>query len=251
MRNKGIIVEKEFEKNLDGIRFNRLSPNFKDMIREMFGGISPFAKITCERTRNFIKPDVVIGIKRTKLRKFVSIKSGGSICLQEENIFTFIDFLRECGTPEKHIQTLLYYQFGDGTLDGTGKKRYDYESVVHALNSRIKEFNHFFDNNVDIILKVVMRVCFDGVNPEADKADYIYSGDIDYGVIVSRAQMTKYINTKSFSFYDHLHIGPLFFRPHARYVNGKGSYEDKRYVINVFWSKLHEDIRYISNRYNS
>ena len=48
----------------------------------------------------------------------------------------------------------------------------------------------------------------------------------------------------------HLHIGPMLFRPHARYIGDDIKNEYSRKKVDVSWPRLEKDIRYISERYD-
>ena len=50
------------------------------------------------------------------------------------------------------------------------------------------------------------------------KANYIYHGDADYGVLVSKRQLFKHCIRRDCKWMDNLHIGPMLLNPHARYI---------------------------------
>ena len=80
------------------------------------------------------KPNKYKGIK-----KYVSLKSGRAESIHQEYIKNFILFLRSLGISKRTQQTILLYQYGDGTMDGSGKRRMKYHEMRTWLDERIKE----------------------------------------------------------------------------------------------------------------
>ncbi len=247
--NKGLLKEDEFVYFLNNKKPDVLSNNLKDLMQSLFGIVDPSKKIKCEKTFNYIKPDIVI--THRKIEKAISIKSGKSQVVHCEQIKPFILFLRSLGVSAKTQQTILLFLYGDGTMDGRGEKRYSQQDTCYMLKNRIKEANRELNSNLDIIKKFVCRVMFDGVDPEARKADAIYSGDVNYGVVVTKDQMLKHLEVKDWSFYDMLHIGPIALSAGARYVDKPVKSEKKRNTIECYWPRFALDMDYISKRYNS
>ena len=248
--NAGILREDEFVYFLDGKKAKSISKNLQSMMERLFGIVDSEKKISCVKTQDYIKPDIII--THRKIEKAVSIKSSSSHVMHNEQIKTFILFLRSLGISTKTQQTILLYQYGDGTMDGTGTKRHCSSEVQELLKDRIKEANDELNDSKDIIKAAINRVIFDGVVPEARKADAIYHGDVKKGVVVTREQMMKHIDKKEKEdwYYTRvLHIGPLILTPAARYVDRPEKDGKKRHIIECIWTKFAEDMEYISMRY--
>ena len=248
MINSGILREDEFVYFLDGKKGKDLSPNLVSMMERLFGIVDPEKKISCQKTQDYIKPDIII--KHRRKEKAISLKSSSSHVMHNEQIKTFILFLRGLGVSEKTQKTLLYYQYGDGTMTGTGKHRHTGHEMQEIMKEEIQEANKELNASKDFIKAVINRVIFDGVNPDARKADAIYHGDVKQGVIVTREQMMKHIEKKEDWYYTKVpHIGPLVLTPGGRYVANPEKDYKKRHIIEVIWTKFGEDMEYISNRY--
>ena len=248
MINSGILREDEFVYFLNGKKGKELSSNLTSMMERLFGIIDPEKKISCQKTQDYIKPDIII--RHRRIEKAVSIKSSTSHVMHNEQIKTFILFLRSLGVTSKTQQTILLYQYGDGTMDGTGKKRHTGQEMQEIMKDRIKEANDELNASKDLIKAVIARVIFDGVVPEARKADAIYHGDVREGVVVLREQMMKHIDKKEDWYYTKvLHIGPIVLTPGGRYVANPEKDYKKRHIIECIWTKFSDDMKYISNRY--
>lgn len=229
--------------------------HFKDIDNSLKYFISfmyPYAKdqdtLYCYKTEDFIKPDICIQWKDKNT--FVSLKTGITNTVHGEFLDTFCEFLLKLGTPEKHVITFKKFCYGDGTIDGTGKVRKQAYEIRSELAKEIEEFNKFFEEHKDIVKEVVARCLFDGVNPQAYKADYIYYGNFEFGNFVSKKQVMNHIGRKSWMFMDCPHIGPLVLRPHARYAGKQILNENNRHRITITWPNLLPDIQYIQRRFN-
>jgi len=248
-RNYGLLLEKELEQALNNKRYKNLSGNLQTMIKDMFGVVKPRDKIKCEKCEEFIKPDLLIKVKNKS--KYVSVKSGGAQTVHQETIDKVIPFLRSIGIENDELRTMCLFHFADGTCDGSGVKRMDNMRVLVWLESKIKVFNQKVNNHPDLIELILERLLFQGVDPNAARVDYIYFGDLDYGITVSRHQIKRHLHTKSYMFLRNLHFGPILFRPHARYAHSeiKNFYNHKK--VDFYWPGLEKDLQYIYKRYGN
>ena len=112
-----------------------------------------------------------------------------------------------------------------------------------ALN---KELNA----NKQFVKAVIERCLFKGTWEGNIEADYIYHGDVNYGVVCSKAQIMKHVDKRTWEYMDNLHIGPIQFRPHARYINDRIKKEEYRWKVDFWWAKLSADLEYIAERYD-
>ena len=248
MFNTGLQNEDELVKSLNHKKIKDLSGNLQNLIRFIFKEKTANVRLKCKLTDNYIKPDIVITCEKEDA--YVSIKNARSSQLHTENIKSFILFLRSIGISTETQKTILYYHFGDGTLDGSGKARKNYHDVFNWLKDKIALANQELNDRFEIIEKVVDRVIFQGVDLTAMAAEYIYSGDIDYGIVISKRQMMTYLKKKTWSFYDNLHVGPILLRPHARYADRAIVSDDRRNHVCCYWPKFGEDVKYIDRHYN-
>ena len=245
----GIENEEKMVANLNGKTFDSLNNNLQFFIYYLFPKLDKNKKIACFQTENFIKPDICVS-QENELR-FVSLKYGQSETLHNENIKTFINFLKEHGISDYTIETYLLYHYGDGTINGTGKRRMSSVEVRFMYNDRINKMNEEFNASKQFIKDFADRVMFQGVNPEASRADYIYHGDPDYGVFISRNQFMRHIEKKNWDFMQTcVHIGPFVVRPHARYSNKEIRNEEHRHTVVVNYPRFVQDLLYISSRYS-
>ena len=248
MINIGTENEKQLVKALNKVQFKKLNINLQNMIEMIFGPQKPTTKIHCQLTDNFIKPDIIVECDGKQA--FISVKNNRAEIVHREEIKSFILFLRQFGISIETQKTLLLYQFGDGTMDGTGSKRMNYHEVYDWLHNHIDKANEELNGKFEIIMETFVRVLFQGVDITAQSADYIYYGTVDYGIIVSRKQLEQHLKTKEWGWYDNLHIGPILLKPHARYANKAVVDDFRRRQITFYWPKMQADLNYIGKRYN-
>ena len=63
------------------------------------------------------------------------------------------------------------------------------------------------------------------------------------------SQVLQYLKKKSFSYMGNPHIGPLQYRPHAKYVKKAIYNEKRRQKIILHWANLSKDLEYIYDRF--
>ena len=114
-KNPGLRKEEELILHLNGRKVGEISRNTKYLLREMFEHLDDDETIICEKVVDFIKPDFYITYKNKT--HYVSMKSGRANTVHQESIEKFILWIRTLGISKKTQATILYYQFGDGTMD--------------------------------------------------------------------------------------------------------------------------------------
>lgn len=247
--NHGKLNEDEIMLALNNHTVMDLPPALHYMLRELFGALEANEVVTCTQPNAPIKPDLLITYKG--VTKGLSIKSETSEFVHGEPVEKFVEFLRTIGISEKTIRTILLNQFGDGTIDGTGKERIPLFELKYQLATAIKEANTELNSDYEKLSKIMERLIFQGWDESAKRADAIYHGDIFNGVLASRTQIMKHIRNKDWDYYDNLHVGPIFLRPHARYIGTEIKSEFSRHKIDGFWSNMLADMKYISQKYFS
>jgi len=245
----GIDNETNFVNALDGKLFKELNRNLQFFLLYLFPNMDKSMKFHCYKTENFIKPDIVI--YQGQEYRYVSLKYGSADTLHNENIRTFIQFLRECGISKETLKTYLLYHYGDGTLNGTGQRRMNSVTVRYMYETQIKKMNEEFNQSKDFIKKVAERVMAQGVNLQAAEAQYIYHGDPEGGTFISIDSFMKHVDKKDWHYMEKcVHIGPFVLRPHARYAGKKIENEDRRNTVTVTYSNFVNEMIYIQSHYD-
>ena len=245
--NKGLQNEALIAEYLNGKKYSEINANLQTLIRDIFGAEKECSFIQSGVMDGPYKPDIYIRYKGQT--RFLSIKHGRTNEVHHENIKKIILFLRKYGVSKETQKTILLYQYGDGTLNGTGKKRLDNMEVRMWLNKELQRANDELNDNLELINAFSERALFQGIDETADHVDYIYFGSPEYGKVVSKKQVMKYIDTKSWHFMQCLHIGPIFLKPHARYANREIITPEFRERVDCSWPNLADNLDYIAKRF--
>ena len=245
--NLGELKESQIVFELNDNKFKTLSPNLQNMIRFIFPKCSDDDIIQAKQIEGTMKPDFSVAVNDET--HYVSMKSGVNNIVHQEYIKNFIILLRKYGLSDYVLKTVLYFQYGDGTLDGTGAERMSYATLRAKLENAFKKSNRELNNSKKTVIELVDRFLFKGSHDEYIPADYLYHGDVDHGVIVSRNQVMKYLEYKDWDFYEALHIGPVLFRPHARYYKKKIKNPSYRARVEFYWPNLSENMDYIKTHF--
>lgn len=245
--NTGRSFEEDFVRMIDGHTHKDFNINIKHTLKEMFGYYEEDEVFHAGIVPGYQKPDIYIEYKGD--RKYISLKTGSAEVINEEDLKKFINYLREWGISKRTIKTFLYYHFGDGTLDGSGAKRYNWLEYRLKLSEDIKLMNEELNARKSFVKDFVDRCLFRGPKEGSIPADYIYFGTLEYGSLCSKKQVMRHIENRTWSFMDNPHIGPIQFRPHARYIDKEIKNERYRWQVMFWWANLQRDLSYISNRY--
>lgn len=246
--NNGTFEEREMIASLNNKRFEELGNNTKMLVKQLFGPMDPNQVIYAEKIDGFIKPDFVVRTNNEQC--YVSMKSGKANVFHQEYASLFAKYLKGKGVSDETIETILLYQYGDGTTDGTGTTRLPYHELMYKMKDQIRKANYELNSNKSLVVDTMERCIFAGTKDEQTHADFVYHGDINFGVLVSHQQLMKHINMRDWLYMDNLHIGPLQLRPHARYVDRDIANEKSRHSIDFYWANLFQDLEYISRRYD-
>lgn len=244
----GLLIEQDISNALNGKKVCELSHNMHHLVKTLFPTAKDDSLITSETYNDVCKSDIFVCCDGKKLN--LSIKTGKSEILHNEILDKFLAYLESFHISEKTLNTIRLFHYGDDTLDGTGERRMDYNEIMFKYGDKIQEANYELNTSREFVKAVVNRVVFDGASEEYIKADAIYSGDLDYGVVATKGQIEKHLMKKYYSYYKSLHIGPVLLRPDARYVDQPIRDVRKRNRIIATWPKLTQDIGFISNRYD-
>ena len=244
--NKGTLREEEMVYHLNQKRVKDLNQNLYCLMQELYGVLDDEEIITAARIEGFLKPDFSITYKGET--RYISMKSGSSKIVHSEGIKSFVLFLRSLGVSKRTQQTILLFQYGDKTMDGSGKERMNYDELRHWLHDRVIEANKEL-NSRDIIIAAVERFVVLGTKEDAIPIDALYHGDYRFGTVATIAQIRKHAQRGNWAFLQNLHIGPFLFRPHARYIGKTVKDESKRQIVEVSWLDLHDEIDFMARRY--
>lgn len=245
--NHGELKESQMVAELNEKPVSLLSLNLQNIVHFVFPNCHDDDIVYAKQIEGTMKPDFSITINDET--HYISMKSGINNIVHQEYIKNFVNLLRDYGFHDYLLKTILFFQFGDGTYDGSGKERMSYTALRKKLEKPFILGNRELNANRRFVVDMVDRFLFKGSQEDYISADYLYHGDVNIGVIISRTQVLKYLESKDWDFIEALHIGPILFRPHARYYKAKIKNESYRRRVEFYWPNILENMNYISTHY--
>ena len=232
--NTGINNEKEIAEHLNTHKIANLNDNLRAFVEDIFrpnaterNGSYISAQCT---NNNLYKPDIVVEFANRVNN--ISIKIGEGNSVHQEPIDSFVEYIRdELGASKVVIEALLYFHWGDGTLDGSApvSERKSAREIIKNQPEKIAIIQSFFNEHVDALLERFMST---GV-ARVSHVDYVYYGDYMHADWHSIHEV--YENLKS-NPGDALSVGGLNFQTYGRSLNGKD--DARRKSIQLKWSNM-------------
>lgn len=232
--NTGIQNEIEIEKNLDARKFGALNPNLKAFVNDVFSP-SEHTKNTelihAKRTNDtHYKPDMIVDYSNRKSNISIKIGSGNSV--HQEPIETFVAYIRdELHATKEEIEALLFFHWGDGTLDGSAPvaNRMSAKEIIEKYPDKIVTIQNFFNQHEDELLE---RFLSTGIYKDSH-VDWIYYGS--YIAADWRKIEDVYFNLKT-NPSNALSVGGLNFQTYGRSLDGKD--DKRRESIQLKWGNM-------------
>lgn len=237
MPNSGLENEKEIIAALDGKSVASLNPSLKALVESLF----PLASgtISCSKGLAHEKPDLVISLG-SEIR-YVSVKSGHAVSVHEESLTTLIPFFRSLEIPNHILKTLVYFHYGDGTLDGTGPTRFTSENLRHLFKSYFHEASSYLTNR-RFISPFFERFVFRGIETNGHEVDALYYGGVEKGISATRKEIYKSLYNHPYRHTGTINLGPLTYQPAVRNFYGYGEEEKRRNEAEIKWRGIGYDL---------
>ncbi len=243
----GFANEREIRDALNSKMFDKICPNLRHLLTDMFKGYNLKGKwVHAHVVNQNMKPDFYVTVDGVPNGVYVSVKKGSGNSLHQESLENFISFLRSEGISEDIINKLKEYHFSDGTTDNTGEVRYSSKEYSKINPNLVIGLNEVF-NNKDLLKKFIKRFIFKGNYPGAPEADYLYHGTVRNGVWASKIEIYDYvdtlvINNKSVSF------GPLTYQAWNKNLTKNPKMENRRMQMQIKWGSLEDSLMEITSR---
>jgi hypothetical protein len=245
----GFENENELFKALNGKYFTELNDNLKAFISFIIGNNIPKNQISVTMVGGTEKCDLKINIDNTEYS--ISIKKGGGNSVHQEPVNTFVEYLKENYSISNDLaDDILFFVWGDGTLDGTGKKenRLSASEIATMHPGKINSIKDFFKTHKrELIQRFLLKGVF------GNEIYCIYHGDSGHGLWASSEEVLELLCDKNFeSSSAAVPVGGLTFQAWNRAIgNTEDSTEGKRGVVQLKWGKLEKHLEVIKSRRSS
>lgn len=241
--NDGFVNEDVLTNYINSHKFDEYNTNIKNFLKFLFkSNLNPALPFKAEKKAGQIKPDIVI--KHNGIQKFISIKKGSGNSVHQEKIEVFFPYVRNI-LGDTELNNLKIFHYGDDSTDDSGPIRYNASECKIRYQREIRELNRSF-NKWEYLTKFLDRFLFIG-NKSNIIVDAIYHGTIDSGLWASREEITDYISKNNFDA-NAVHFGPLSYQVWGRDEKRTAVHPDRRYVMQVKWGTLTNDLKKIRER---
>lgn len=244
--NDGIINEQELREYINNNSWETYNDNIKDLLSFCFSkSLNTSLPFYSEKCKGQVKPDLVIIHNKTKI--YISIKKGSGNSVHQEKIGVFFPFIENL-YDENILNKLKLFHYGDGTYDDTGKNRLSASECQQTYKGEISILNKNF-NEWHALKQFLDRFLFKG-NVSDTLVDIIYHGTITNGIWASREELYNYFKNHTFNS-STLHFASLTYQVWGRNNDFKAIHPDRRYVMQVKWGGIRNDLNIIKEKRNN
>jgi hypothetical protein len=236
--NDGFTNENELKDYINNNNWDTYNQNIKELFEFSFGDkIDKGKNFMAEKCVGQVKPDLVVA--HNNLKKYISIKKGSGNSVHQEKTSVFFPFI-EGLLGKKALNNLKLFHYGDDTTDDTGKIRYSASECQRKYKNEIATLNKFV-NEWQYLKQFLDRFLFIGNVSSTFITDIIYHGNISSGIWASRDELFNYFKENSFDS-SALHFASLTYQVWGRNNEFTAVHPDRRYVMQVKWGGLLNDL---------
>ena len=146
----------------------------------------------------------------------------------------------ENNIPRELVIEFLKYHYADGSTNGSGKIRLT--SLEYKVNHQdeIDKINKFL-NQDDFLIKSIDRFVVKGRNSK-ESIDTIIYGTINDFLWIKTKDVYNILLKHKEDYSTGIHFSNLFYQPLDRCINRNPRYESRRYISQIKWYSLFDDI---------
>jgi hypothetical protein len=243
---QGLQNEYDIIETINGKKLRDLPQHFKDGFIKMYKYVNENDVVHAEKisNRTCSKPDIKVELSNHDKYMNISIKSGWMPSLHQEDLWSFMDFLKSLNISSKTLNTVLFYHYADETYDGTGVNKMRFDNFREKYKKMIAEASDELSQE-HIVTAVVNRAIVVGRYENGRKINYLYHGTKDSGFFIHRNDILDHAFEVGRPKYTALHFGPIVYV--AKVPNKLDSTGNKHHYAQLIWPKIDEDLKKILN----
>lgn len=227
---------KQFILNINNKKFSELPLTYQQVLFNIKENIKPNNFIKVIKYISGKKNILIINIDNEKY--YVTILTKNEEIIYDDTIYHFINILRKFKFSTSQINNLLYFHWGDTTLNNSGKIRYSSKDLYEHNHKLFVDINNSF-NKQTILLNLLEQLLF---------VDEIYQKPISNIIILNKDKMISFkkvfflnllVNNKYYKFSD-VHIGPFSFQNKRRNLAFNKHFEYRRLNVLIKWFDIYK-----------
>lgn len=243
--NDGFVNEEELKDYINNNQYNQYNNNIKSFLKFLFQDkFNPALPFIAQKEGGTAKPDLLV--EHNGIEKHISIKKGSGNSVHQEKIEVFFPYFEEI-LGHNLLNNLKLFHYGDDTINDTGAHRYNAAECKERYSKEISELNASI-NDPEILPLFLDRFLFIG-NASTLIVDAIYYGTIEDGLWATQKEVLNYILSHNFSL-SAVHFGPLTYQVWGRNENRTAAHPDRRYVMQIKWGSIVNDLSQIRQEQN-
>ena len=230
--------EIEFVHFLNHKRINKLNPMFEDLIYSLFTDLKGDEEIVAWKNKFLEKTDIFIKIGNQT--RGISLKKGIKNSVHASRISDFIRFLIENDIEREVVMEFLKFQYADGTTNNKGAKRLSTLEYKELHQDKIDLMNVVF-NDEKFLVKAIEFFVLKGKMAKISIDALIY-GTINDFIWIKKDDIVSILLSKRKNYASGVHFSNLLCQPMSRNLNNNPKYENCRYIVQIKWYSLFDDI---------
>ena len=234
----GFENEFDFILKLNNKKIKDVNFSLQLFLEDIFKEINQKDIVKCYKNKELQKSDILIKINN--ITKRISIKKGVKNSVHNEPISEMIHFFIENSMPRELVIEFLKYHYADGTTNGKGEKRLSVKEYKENHQNAIDRINEFI-NKEDILIKAIDRFVLKGRNSD-ERIDAIIYGVPEDFIWIKKDDICQILLKKRNLYSSEIHFSSLSYQPLNRCINYNPKYEKGRYISQLKWYNIGDDI---------
>ena len=234
----GFQNEEDFVALLNAKKLKDLPFQMQLFITDIFQNVNNNSIIKSFKNNELQKYDIFIKISN-KIKR-ISIKKGVKNSVHTEPITEMIHFLIMNHMPKNLVINFLKYHYADGSTNGKGSNRITILEYKKNHQKEIDEINEFI-NQKNFLYKAIDRFITKGRNSKY-KIDAIIYGVPEDFIWIKRNDIYNILLEKRKEYSTSIHFSCLTYQPLDRNLVMNKKYEKKRFISQLKWYNISDDI---------
>lgn len=214
-RTQGTANELAIAEYLQNKKVKDLNDHWKPLIKKMFPNCKEKDLIKSWRHYDHMaKPDIKIRVGKDVIN--LSIKTGKIPSIHKERTTLFFKFLEANGVSKRTIHIINFFHYGRTWKKSDHGRPYTKEKLIKEYNQYFTQANAELNSNKELLRKIAMLCFFEGNDDNREKADFLYYGVVDKGILFSQEEVVDIISRDVSNYKRGIHYGGLIHNPCSR-----------------------------------
>ena len=236
--------EYRFVRYLNRKKVKELNPLFRDLLFDLFQDFDEEEVVIAWKNDLPQKADLFVKLKGEF--RSISLKKGIKNSVHASRISEFIHFLIDNGISKEAVMEYLKFHYADGTTNNKGEKRQSALEYKRSNQEKIDMINKEF-NGEKFLRKAIEFFVLKG-NMSKIPIDVLVYGTTEDFFWIKKEEIMEQLLSKKDIYASGVHFSNLLCQPLASNLNYNQKYEKCRYLVQLKWYSLFDDIVEVMNK---